>query len=75
MKTQLKIFDDPEPTVNDLHQDRDLYLNPNLDKQTLKEKFFLSKIPRAAELEQRQSSRKSPNPKQYLKTDCLQTTV
>ena len=45
MRTQVKIYDDPEPTMSDIKDDKELFLNPKLDKQTLKEKFFLSKIP------------------------------
>jgi hypothetical protein len=41
MRTQVKIYDDPEPTLSDIKEDRELFLNPNLDHQTLKEKFFL----------------------------------
>lgn len=36
------------PTLKDIADDRELHLNPNLDKQTLKEKFFFSKIPSQA---------------------------
>jgi hypothetical protein len=45
MKGQLIIHDDPEPTLNDIIDDPELHLNPNLDQRTLKEKFFFSKIP------------------------------
>lgn len=47
MKTQVRIYDDPEPTLKDIKDDKDLHLNPHLDRQTLKEKFFFSKIPSA----------------------------
>jgi hypothetical protein len=45
MKTQVKIYDDPEPTLDDIKTDKQLFLNANLTSKTLKEKFFLSKVP------------------------------
>jgi hypothetical protein len=40
MKAQIKIYDDPEPTLSDIANDKELHLNPHLDKKSLKEKFF-----------------------------------